>query len=181
MQFGAPQCKSKSAVTLAYRALMSTTEKDGKVTSRADEGTELGHKEDFVDISSFDDLLRASREQTGPQRLLFVFAQAGVPDDATHEQRERFEAGQGGTLTPLMCVDKAPDELTSFSVLLEEARQFGQAWDIVFVASLSGTGSSGPTSEQAQDSLQRMVESIRSGAVDRFIPFDVRGQPVRFG
>ena len=33
-------------------------------------------------ISSFDDLLRAAREQNEPQRLLFVFATAGVPDDA---------------------------------------------------------------------------------------------------
>jgi hypothetical protein len=160
---------------------MSTTAKDGKVYSRAAERTELGHEEDFMIISSFDDLLRESLGQADKQRLLFVFAKAGVPDDATHEQRERFEAGQGGTLTPLMCVDKAPDEVASFSVLLEEAQQFGQAWDIVFVASLSGTGNSGPTSAQAQGPLQQMVESIRSGAVDRFIPFDVRGQPIRFG
>jgi hypothetical protein len=133
-----------------------------------------------MNLSSFDDLLRASREQADPQRLLFVFAKAGVPDDATPEQRERFEAGQGGTLTPLMCVDKAPDEVASFSVLLEEARQFGQAWDIVFVAAISGIGTSGPMSAQAQEPLQRMVESIKAGALGGFIPFDIRGHPVRF-
>ena len=73
-------------------------------------------------ISNFDDLLRSAREQAQPQRLLFVFTAAGMPDDATPEQRTRFQAGQGGTLTPLMCVDKAPDELASFDALLEEAR-----------------------------------------------------------
>jgi hypothetical protein len=134
-----------------------------------------------MNISSFGDLLQAATEQADSQRLLFVFAQAGVPDDATAEQRARFEAGQGGTLTPLICVDKAPDELDSFDALLEESRQFGQAWDIVFVASLSGTGSVGPTAGQAQASLQKMVESIRSGAISRFIAFDRHGQPVRFG
>ena len=134
-----------------------------------------------MNISTFADLLRAAREQSNAQRLLFVFAQAGVPDDATAEQRARFESGQGGTLTPLMCVDKAPDELDSFDALVEESRQFGQAWDIVFVASLSGAGSEGPTAGQAQASLQKMVESIRSGAISRFIAFDLHGRPVRFG
>lgn len=133
-----------------------------------------------MEISTFDDLLRAARSQADAQRLLFVFAKAGMPDDATHEQRQRFEAGQGGTLTPLMCVDKAPGELASFDALLEESRQFGQAWDIVFVAALPGTGRLAPTSEQAQEPLQRMVESIRSGAIGRFIPFDAYGEPVQF-
>ena len=65
--------------------------------------------------------------------------------------------------------------------LLEESRQFGQAWNIVFVASLSGSGSVGPTAEQAQASLQHMVESIQSGSINRFIAFDLHGQPVQFG
>ena len=51
-------------------------------------------------ISSFDDLLLAARQQAQPQRLLFVFASAGVPDDASPAQRASFLAGQGGTLTP---------------------------------------------------------------------------------
>lgn len=132
-------------------------------------------------ISTFEDLLRAAREQPDAQRLLFVFAKAGVTEDATREQRERFEAGLGGTLTPLMCVDKTPEELDSFDALLEESRQFGEAWDIVFVAALSGRGASSPTSEQAQEPMQRMVESVKAGAIGSFVPFDVRGQPVRFG
>jgi hypothetical protein len=131
-------------------------------------------------ISTFDDLLCAAREQADSQRLLFVFAKAGVPDDATREQRQRFQAGRGGTLTPLMCVDKTPDELVSFDALLEESRQFGQAWDIVFVAALPGTGSLAPTAAQAQEPLQRMVESIKCGAIGRFIPFDAYGEPVQF-
>lgn len=134
-----------------------------------------------MNISTFGDLLHAAREQADAQRLLFVFAQAGVPDDATADQRARFESGRGGTLTPLMCVDKAPDELDSFDALLEESRQFGPAWDIVFVASLSGSGRVGPSADQSQASLQHMVESIRSGAIGRFIAFDRHGQPVQFG
>ena len=132
-------------------------------------------------ISSFDDLLRAARQQAEPQRLLFVFCAAGAPDDATAEQRTRFQAGQGGTLTPLMCVDKAPDALASFGALLEEARSFGQAWDIVFAAAMSGTAGRPPTPEQAQAPLQRMVASIKAGSIGSFLPFDTAGMPVQFG
>jgi hypothetical protein len=131
-------------------------------------------------ISSFDDLLRSARAQSQPQRLLFVFATAGLPDDATPQQRADFEAGRGGTLTPLMCVDKTPDELASFDVLVEEARQFGQAWDIVFAAAMGGSMGAAPTAQQADAPLQRMVESIKAGSIGAFIPFDTTGQPVQF-
>jgi hypothetical protein len=131
-------------------------------------------------IASFDDLLREAREQPEPQRLLFVFAKAGLPEDATRDQRARFEAGQGGTLTPLMCVDKTPDELDSFAALIEEAGQFGEPWDIVFAAALSGRGTAAPTSTDAEQPLQRMVESIKAGAIGHFVPFDAHGRPVRF-
>jgi hypothetical protein len=131
-------------------------------------------------ISTFDDLLHAAHAQTSPQRLLFVFAEAGVPDDATPQEHARFQAGQGGTLTPLMCVDKAPDELASFDALLEESRQFEAPWHIVFVAALSGPGGRSPTTQDAEVPLQRMVESIKSGRIDGYIPFDRQGQPVQF-
>ena len=133
-----------------------------------------------MNISSFDELLRAAREQSEPQRLLFVFANAVLPDDSTPEQRVRFEAGQGGALTPLMSVDKAPEELGTFATLVEESRQFGHDWAIVFVASLSGRDGRAPTSKEADQSLQRMIESIKTGLFDSFIPFDRQGQPMLF-
>ena len=134
-----------------------------------------------MNITSFDDLLRAAAQQPQPQRLLFVFTRAELPDDATPEQRARFEAGEGGTLTPLMCVDKSPGELASFDALLQESRQAGPAWDIVFVAAMSGSAGRGPTSADAEAPLQRMVESIKSGRIGGFIPFDVHGRTVSFG
>lgn len=129
-------------------------------------------------ISSFDDLLLEARQQAEPQRLLFVFSGAELPDDATAVQRARFEAGSGGALTPLMCVDKTPQELDTFSALVEESRQFGHDWVVVFVAALAGRSGLAPTSKEAEAPLQRMVESIKAGSVGSFIPFDRQGQPV---
>lgn len=131
-------------------------------------------------ISSFDELLQASRQQNEPQRLLFVFATASLPDEATPAQRARFSAGEGGTLDPLMCVDKTPDEIVSFETLIEQAREFGQPWDVVFVAAMSGRDGSSPSAEQAEAPLQRMIESIKAGDIGGFIPFNTKGQPIQF-
>lgn len=132
-----------------------------------------------MEIASFDDLLRAARAQPEPQRLLFVFAGAELPEDATPAQRERFAAGQGGALVPLMCVDKRPEELASFAALLEESQQFGHDWQIVFAAALPGTRGHAPSSADAEAPLQRMVEAIQRGAHGTFIPFSRQGEPVR--
>jgi len=131
-------------------------------------------------ISSFDNLLCAACEQPEPQRLLFVFANAELPDDSTPEQRARFQAGLGGTLTPLMSVDKAPETLSTFAALVEESRQFGHDWAIVFVASLSGRDGHAPSSDEAHQSLQRMIESIKVGAFTSYLPFNQQGQLVLF-
>ena len=134
-----------------------------------------------MDISSFDDLLTAARAQPEPQRLLFVFAGAELPDDATPEQRARFEQGAGGALVPVMCVDKAIADLTSFAALAHESREMGQPWQIVFAAALSGTLGRELTVDDAKEPLKRMEDAIRRGAFDNYIPFDRQGQPVMFG
>ena len=133
-----------------------------------------------MNISDFDDLLRAAREEPEPQRLLFVFANAVLPDASTPEQRARFQAGQGGALAPLMSVDKKPEELDTFAALVEEARQFGNDWVVVFVAGLSGRSGRPPTSDEAGQSLQRMIEAIKAGEFGGLMPFDRQGQPVFF-
>lgn len=133
-----------------------------------------------MDISNFDDLLAAARAQPQPlpQRLLMVFAAIELPDDATPAERAAFEKGQGGALVPQMCVDKSPDELSSFEQLKEEAAGFGQPWGMVFAAAMSGSAGKPPTSADADAPLQKMVESIRQGRIQNFIPFDPQGRAV---
>jgi hypothetical protein len=133
-----------------------------------------------LSISSFEELLRAARQQADPQRLLFVFMGAELPEDSTPEQRRRFAAGVGGALVPLMCVDKSPDELTTFAALAAESRMSGPAWTMVFVASLAGQSNRAPTHDEAEAPLQRMVDAIKAGSHGSFIPFDRNGRPVLF-
>lgn len=132
-----------------------------------------------MDISSFDDLLRAARAQPEPQRLLFVFAAAELPDDSTPEQRVRHAAGEGGALVPLMSVDKDPEDLASFAGLVQESSRFAGDWTMVFVAGLPGRDGRAPTRDAADRSLQGMVESIKRGVFGVFIPFDRQGAPLQ--
>ncbi len=133
-----------------------------------------------MSISNFDDLLHAARYEPLPQRLLFVFVATELPADCTAQQRQAFEMGQGGTLLPLMCVDKNPQELESFAALSQEATQFEQPWGMVFAAAMSGAAPGQPPSELAIDqALQGMVENVKQGRIDGYIPFDHNGLPVR--
>ena len=134
-----------------------------------------------MNIQTFDQLLAAARAQPTPQRLLLVFAAAEIDADATPEQRAAFDAGHGGALAPLMCVDKAPDEIADFAALCDEARAAGPGWAIVFAAALSGDAGDLLDSAAAAAPMQRMVDDIRGGALANMIAFDTRGHAVELG
>lgn len=121
-----------------------------------------------MDIASYSDLLRAAGAQSQPQRMLFAFARAERPDASS------------GTLTPVMCVDKTLDELSTFEALVDQSRQMGKEWDVVFVSSLSGRKGQPSTSQQANAPLNMMVAAIHSGEVGRFLAFDRSGRLLSF-
>lgn len=130
--------------------------------------------------SQFDQLLEGAAAQPEPQRLLFVFANAELPEHATPAQRERFAAGGGGTLAPLICVDKGLEELASFDALVAESRLAGPPWNVVFAAGLSGRNGQSPSTDQVQRALQTMVERVRGGMIEGFLALDPCGEPLQF-
>ncbi|RAK66500.1 ribonucleotide reductase subunit alpha [Phenylobacterium kunshanense] len=135
----------------------------------------------MVETSHFQQLLSAAAAQPQPQRLLFTFATVELPDDATVQQRERFLAGRGGAVAPLMCVDKAPDEIADFEALVAESRRAGPPWQMVFAASLSGVDDRPPSKAEIETALQAMVDAVRLGAVGRFAAYDASGEHLHFG
>ncbi len=132
-----------------------------------------------MDITTFDDLLLAARQQPEPQRLLLVFAGASLPADASAQQRADFEAGEGGELAPLMCVDKDPHALASFAGLAAEAATLGPPWVLLFAAALAGRAALPPSDAEVSAALQQMVEAVRHGDVTSYAPFDSEGQVVQ--
>ncbi|GAB1385569.1 hypothetical protein MASR1M59_07170 [Melaminivora sp.] len=136
------------------------------------------------EIHHFNDLLRLADAQAERQRLLLVFASAELPEGASAAQREGFARGEGGALTPLMCVDKLPEEIESFDALVREAREYalpGAQWQLIFVAALMGSADQEPGDAETDRALGRMVEAIKGGTIDGLLPFDRQGQAVQLG
>ena len=132
-------------------------------------------------LATFQDLLDAAHRQPEPQRLLFVFARVDLPEHATDDQRQRYEQREGGTISPCLCVDKAPPEITSFAALAAESAATGQDWDIVFVGSLAGRAGVAPNPDEAAQPLRFMVNAINNGRVSDFAAFDRNGEVLQFG
>lgn len=130
-------------------------------------------------IHDFSELLEAARRQPEPQRLLLVFAAAELPRDANAEQKASFERGEGGALAPKVCVDKLPEEIDSFAALLDESRQTGIDWDILFVAAMPGRGGFAPNADEAVQPLRMMVEAIKGGRIGEFLAVTRAGELVQ--
>mgnify|MGYP000029226735 CR=1 FL=1 len=112
-------------------------------------------------IISNETLLAVAKKKPEPQRFLFVFLKVTRPDEATEEEIRRFDAGQGGFLDPIMCVDKDLSELASFADLVEESKQVGKEWQMVLIAVLAGKNGVAPSSEVAEEPLKKMVRTVR--------------------
>ena len=132
-------------------------------------------------IRNYNDLIRAARGQSEPQRLLFVFCRAELPEDASEAERSAFEQGEGGALVPVICVDKTVDEAGDFAALAEESRATGESWDMVFVGAMSGRAGVVPSSDDVRQPLTMMVESIRLGHLGNYLPLDASGQALALG
>ncbi|MBV2182497.1 ribonucleotide reductase subunit alpha [Castellaniella sp. MT123] len=134
-----------------------------------------------MEITCFDDLLQAARQQPEPQRLLFVFASSGVPDDATAAQKDSHARGEGGELAPILCVDKTPAELIDFATLVQESQRTGQDWQVVFVAAMADQSAYLPDNKDVDLAFQRMTQMIKYGTIGSLLAFDRDGDPLIFG
>lgn len=111
--------------------------------------------------------------------MLFVFAESELPEDHNPTEAERFHAGQGGALNPIMYVDKTLEELSNFKNLVAESKHMGQPWKIVFIAALAGRNGVLPSSIEAQDALEMMVKAVQQGAISNFLAYDFDGTPMQ--
>jgi len=130
------------------------------------------------ELHSYAEFIQLAQTQAEPQRLLWVLAKAELPNGYTELQRLDFEAGFGGALEPVLCVDKLPAEVADFGQLVQESAETGVHWDIAFVGSLSGRAGHAPSSDEAEQPLRFMLKKIQSGMIADFLAFDRQGQLV---
>lgn len=134
-----------------------------------------------AEITDFNSLLAVASSQPDPQRLLFVFVKVVLPEDHDEGEAERFNAGRGGGLLPVMQVDKDVADLDSFDQLVTESREMGEDWHMVVVAAMSGQQGRPPTAEQSGEALDALVKTIHAGGdLTRYLAFDRDGDPVQF-
>jgi hypothetical protein len=102
-------------------------------------------------MSRFAELLAMANYQQEAVKLLLLFAKASVENQGEQVTK--------GSLEPVMCVDKLPAELGSFSQLCQEADAINQDWDFVFITSISAD-----VDESLIDrSMKSIVSDIQTG------------------
>ncbi|MCF6202583.1 MAG: hypothetical protein L3J59_02795 [Methylococcaceae bacterium] len=135
----------------------------------------------MIEITDYKSLLTVGRQQSDPQRFLFVFLETFLSDDHNDEDKKRFQSGQGGELKAIMSVDKNLSELTNFTALVTESEQMEQEWSIVLVACLSGKNGNFPSSEEAEEPLKMMVQAVQNGGdLSKYLAFDKQGDLLHF-
>lgn len=117
-------------------------------------------------ISTFSELLTAAIEQDEPQRLLFLFAKTQTEDSSQNND-------QHGTLTPIMCVDKLPEDIESFKTLAIEADNISSDWDFMITVGLAGKNGMPPSEEEAEPFLNQMANDLTTGqSMSKYLIFD---------
>ncbi|UTW49321.1 ribonucleotide reductase subunit alpha [Bacterioplanoides sp. SCSIO 12839] len=122
--------------------------------------------------SVFNDLLEMTKKQPEPQRLLFLFAQ-------TDDTKGKIKKHQRGSISPVMCVDKLPEELSDFASLKKEADSVSKDWEFMFIAGLSGADGKAPSSNDAEPYLNKMTNDLANGQdLSRYVVINRDEQPI---
>lgn len=122
---------------------------------------------------SWNELVAMAEQQEEPQRLLFVFSKFEV-----REGEDPNDEAADFSVEPVMYNDKPVDDISSFDALVQETQEADFHWDVVFVAGLGGSNGELPSSETAEDHLQKMIRAIYQGQIHHFAAYNQSGEKV---
>jgi hypothetical protein len=122
-------------------------------------------------ISTFAELLKEAAQQDQPQRMLFLFIKS--------EAKKNKNKHKTGTLTPLMCVDKLPEDIKDFASFSKEADSISKDWDMMMIAGLNGENGKPPSEDDAEPYLNQMANNVSDGNdISNYVIFDRDEKPV---
>ncbi len=117
-------------------------------------------------MSTFTQLLNTAKAQAEPQRLLFLIAKT---ESTTKSKNDRHR----GTVSPVMCVDKLPEELTDFKHFTREADRITKDWDLILIAGISGENGQAPDTDSVEPVLNKMANDLMQGQeLSRYLILD---------
>jgi len=117
---------------------------------------------------TYDALLELARSKKEAQRILFVFAESTKRIDGEGDSSDF-------SITPVMFIDKELHELSDFPTLIEDSKETGKNWDLVFVAGLLGKVNELPSFPETDQQLDSMVKAINQGEIERFAVYKADG------
>lgn len=106
-------------------------------------------------MSALKELITMASYQGEPVKLLFLFAKAEYEQSEKGANKDENK----GHMTPIMCVDKYPTELTNFAELCREADNINPEWEFIFVTSMLAD----VDKEALDGGLKRMASDIENG------------------
>ncbi len=134
-----------------------------------------------IEITNYETLVEAARQDPDPQRLLFLFLESYLMEDHSDEEAKNFNAGKGGGLKPVFHVNFTPDELSTFEALATESQGMETDWHVVLVGCLSGEDGNPPTDKSIEEWTQFMEQAVLNGSpLSQFLAFDRSGDPLHF-
>lgn len=117
-------------------------------------------------ITNFSDLISYAATEPTPQQFLFLFAKADSKPNSFKTSHS------SGTISPVMCVDKSINELSTFKALVNEADQITEKWDFIFIGCLNAT-------MDAEPHLTKMSNDVASGNdLSRYVILDREERPI---
>jgi hypothetical protein len=78
-----------------------------------------------------------------------------------------------------MCVDKLPEELSTFASFSDEADDISPGWDFMLAVGLSGQNGVAPSGDDTEPFLNQMVSNLKDGQdLSQYVIFDREDNPV---
>lgn len=118
--------------------------------------------------TDFERFLEFAKSKGGAQCLCAVICEAEILEDAG-----------GISLSPVTCIDKVLEQISSFQDLINAGSLIGHDWEVMCITMLESESGQVPTAIETNKRLDVMLEFIRQGKANKLVIFDRNQQFIK--